>query len=45
MYVMLATHTSLAQQSLVEVRACRWAGYGYWYWFSRGAPDGLADTA
>jgi hypothetical protein len=45
MFAMSATHTIVAQQSLVGMRACRWAGYGYWYWFSHGAPDGPAKTA
>ncbi|MFC3290694.1 hypothetical protein [Modicisalibacter luteus] len=40
-----AAHTIVAQPSLVGMRACRWAGYGYWYWFSRGAPGGPAKMA
>ncbi|MEC9484122.1 MAG: hypothetical protein UMU75_12515 [Halomonas sp.] len=41
-----ANHTAHTDQPwLAGVRACRWAGYGYWYWFSHGAPGGMATMA
>ena len=33
---------STAQPTLAVARG--WQGYGYWYWFSAGAPGGLIDT-
>lgn len=37
------SHISTDQPALAVAGARGWQGYGYWYWFSAGAPGGRID--
>lgn len=46
MHLAQPCHIAERDQPMLGVAgACAWRGFGYWYWFSAGAPGGLAETA